>query len=1255
MIKCTATNQWFVPQVKGDIPPGCAAYGFVCDGTRLLVFGGMVEYGKYSSELYELQASRWEWKRLKPRPPKNGPFPCARLGHSFTLIGNRVFLFGGLANDSDDPKNNIPRYLNDLYVLEMKPYSSVMQWDLPVTYGTPPPPRESHTAVAYTPPDGQHPKLIIYGGMSGCRLGDLWQLDIESMTWSKPMVYGPPPLPRSLHSATLINNKMYVFGGWVPLVVDTDNRGGTPGSLHEKEWKCTNTLATLNLDSMQWEIVTNESFDESTPRARAGHCSVGISSRLYIWSGRDGYRKAWNNQVCCKDLWYLETDRPQAPGRVQLVRAATTTLEVSWGGVPTADAYILQIQKYDIPPTQASNPTAHPPGIPLAPSVAVPETKGVTPAKQTSVSPKVSKVAQQKPPAAQGSYSGMAALAAAAAATSKMATPSAPNIIQVSAPTAAKNVRLVTAQQASGIQSKSPQTIRVMTPGQNVSTPQIIVQNVQGQKTAAAGTPIVVSGAAQQTVSIPQAGGGTQLMTLVRTPTGFQLQPAVSGTGSPVGKQQTVVRVVSQASSINTSGQRTVTVSSAGLQPQILQVISTTGAGTPGKSTLTKSSLPSVVTSSGQITVSRVAGSPVTQQIQGQQLQQQQKIILQTQGAPGKVTMAQGVSMSPGASGTSQQAKLVTGPGGVKMLVLQSPQQNQQQPQQILLNQGTSQQPITVQIPAHALTGAGGSKTITLPAGALRTTGAGSIMTSTGQVATGQKIFQLPPGTQLPSNMRFLTASGTNLIPQAGVAGQKVVILQGSPQIQRPVTATATVSVAPAVQVSAAQNAPAPGPSGDTKIPQVDGGFDEEPNPEGSVDPKVELQNVDTEANDEAVADGPVEPETNDQTEAGDGDQEEVKSQEETTEKMDSEDSTKESTPVESEVSTPLINSETTPETLVKQEATDGQTLSEADAGTPTPAVPVVNQVSAPPAPATPSLGVASLKMSVEFPVGLAPPEQMCADDPEPAPMGGSSSQSPLTLFSSSSSLLDSDPLATLASAAISSHERQQLQALSEAAAAQMNGAQNGVKLEAQSIKSEDGIKSEGGFKKNQWFDVGVIKNNSCVVHHFYTPPDGSGYRDVEHSDIDMSNLPIFENLIKMELEPGTAYKLRVAGINGCGRGPWSEVSAFKTCLPGYPGAPSAIKITKSSEGAHLSWEPPQLTAGEIVEYSVYLAVKSSAPPTPGSSNPLAFSRVYCSKNPSCTVNSKDLTQAHVDTTTKPAIIFRIAAKNEKGKCLLLC
>lgn len=62
------------------------------------------------------------------------------------------------------------------------------------------------------------------------------------MHWHKPIVHGVAPLPRSLHSATLIGHRMFVFGGWVPLVLD-DVKVAT----HEKEWKCTNSLACLNL------------------------------------------------------------------------------------------------------------------------------------------------------------------------------------------------------------------------------------------------------------------------------------------------------------------------------------------------------------------------------------------------------------------------------------------------------------------------------------------------------------------------------------------------------------------------------------------------------------------------------------------------------------------------------------------------------------------------------------------------------------------------------------------------------------------------------------------------------------------------------------------------------------------------------------------------------------------------------------------------------------------------------------------------
>ena len=51
----------------------------------------------------------------------------------------------------------------------------------------------------------------------------------------------------------------------------------------------------------------------------------------------------------------------------------------------------------------------------------------------------------------------------------------------------------------------------------------------------------------------------------------------------------------------------------------------------------------------------------------------------------------------------------------------------------------------------------------------------------------------------------------------------------------------------------------------------------------------------------------------------------------------------------------------------------------------------------------------------------------------------------------------------------------------------------------------------------------------------------------------------------------------------------------------------------------------------------------------PGTSGPqLAFVRVYVGSEPVCVVTNQHLAQAHLDTAVKPAIIFRIAARNEK-------
>ncbi|XP_041331220.1 host cell factor 2 isoform X2 [Pyrgilauda ruficollis] len=732
----TVTNQWFLPAVRGDIPPGCAAHGFVCDGTRILVFGGMVEYGRYSNDLYELQASRWLWKKVKPQAPSNGSPPCPRLGHSFSLYGNKCYLFGGLANESEDSNNNVPRYLNDFYELELQHGSGVVGWSIPVTKGVLPSPRESHTAIVYCRKDVGSPKMYVFGGMCGCRLNDLWELDIETMTWSRPETKGTVPLPRSLHTANVIGNKMYVFGGWVPQSAEGEI------SAPDGEWKCTGSFSYLNLDTTEWiGLISDCQEDKSNllPGPRAGHCAVAVGTRLYIWSGRDGYRKAWNNQVCCKDLWYLDTERPLAPSQVQLIRATTNSFQLKWDEVPTVEGYLLQLH--------ADSPVPPVAGIP---DTGVPETSMLS---------------------SQGGCS--------------------------------------------------------------------LHQSLQSLP------------------SIPYAEMKVDHPSQTNNPIPNNVQVALSSSSKVEGKE--------------------------------------------------------------------------------------------------KVT-------APENKVTQETMKNHTDAAG------------------------------------------------------------------------------------------FKESNAPSLLP---------------------------------VCTSSAQSSANVGELHDLDKQSV--------NPDASVSSTV--SSTQTMVTQQAVK---------------------------------TESSSTNGAVVKDETSLTTFNS--------KSEAAETAYV-------------------------TPSTRVSTGQTNDSH--------SSRAPQRPPAP-----------------------------------------------------------------VKTRD----------RRWYDVGIFKNNSAVVSQFYLLPEETLNIN---SKTEGADVPDYRLLKKQDLFPGTVYRFRVAAINGCGVGPFSKISEFKTCIPGFPGAPSTVKITKSVDCIHLSWEPPASPSGNILEYSAYLAIRS----TQLQENPsqLVFMRIYCGLKTSCIVTAAQLSNAHVDYTSRPAIVFRISAKNERG------
>ncbi|KAM9758601.1 host cell factor 1a isoform 2-T2 [Menidia menidia] len=1655
----TATNQWFIPAVRGDIPPGCAAYGFVCDGTRLLVFGGMVEYGKYSNDLYELQASRWEWKKLKAKNPKNGPPPCPRLGHSFSLVGNKCYLFGGLANDSEDPKNNIPRYLNDLYTLELRPGSSVVGWDIPITYGVLPPPRESHTAVVYTEKTSRKSRLIIYGGMSGCRLGDLWTLDIDTLTWNKPSVSGTAPLPRSLHSATTITNKMYVFGGWVPLVMD-DVKVAT----HEKEWKCTNTLACLNLDTMCWETVLMDTLEDNIPRARAGHCAVAINSRLYVWSGRDGYRKAWNNQVCCKDLWYLETERPHAPARVQLVRANTNSLEVSWGAVSTADTYLLQLQKYDIPatPAAASPAMSATPSQPLnspkspAPAAAAPSTQslpqtvrpsqpGKSPVTVTSLPAGVRMVVpaqttQGSPIGSSPQMSGMAALAAAAAATQKIPPSSAGTVLNVPAgatilKTVAVSPGTTTMKVASPVMVSNPATRMLKTAAAQVGTATassptttrpIITVHKSGAVTVAQQAQVVttVVGGVTKTITLVKSpltmgGSGTlisnlgKMMSVVQTkpvqtsavtgqastnpltqiiqtkgplPAGTILKLVTSADGKPTtiittsqaggtGNKPTILNISGVSPSTTKQGTtiiKTIPMSAIMTQPGATGVTSSAGmktpitilttkvmtTGTPGKII---TAVPKLATAAGQQGLTQVVlkgapGQPGTilrtvpmSTVGGVRLVTPVTVssvkptvtTLVVKGTTGVTTLGTvtGTVSSSLAGGTvdTSNASLVTpittlgtiatlssqviSPSAITVSSAQTSLTStsslpssaitvQNQPTQVTLittPSGVEAQPVqdlpvsilaspTSEQPSSTEAGAAGegSGTVTLvcsnPPCETHDTGTTNTATTSSATIGGGPVCSNPPcethvtgttntATQAASNMNTeqtgtvqsacsnppcethetgTTNTATTASSNMGGGVQQVC---SNPPRETHVTGTTNTATQAASNMNSEQTgtvqssqsnqtnetgATSPtttttttttteSSSGTGGVKQVCSNPPRETHVTGTTNTATQAaSNMNSEQT------GTVQSSQSNQTNEtgatsttessnGTGGVQQVCSNppcetHETgttntpstaTSSMEGDQSSTglvqrvcSNPPCETHETGTTNTATTATCSMETGEGTATQQTEEGEEGTSSTevasttaasgvaattqgrAITTVTQSTPAPGPSVPSIssiteGVSTAASSTEEPMQTdeaasaeAAPAEEAATAMETQAEGETAATTALNLPSELMSEgqgatlmvtgLSDEELAVTAAAeaaaqAAATEEAQALaiqavlqaaqqavmnesdaagdsqqptnipimltqqelaalvqqqQQLQEAQAAAQQASveanlpteglapadslndpsveSNGhnemaasvtavasllprttaetlapsstfapsvsvaspAKLQAAATLAEvaNGIEGEKQApqptpvkpvvkKENQWFDVGIVKVTNMVVTHFYVPADDS------HGDDDSGIMPDYGQMKKMELQPGTAYKFRVAGINACGRGAFSEISAFKTCLPGFPGAPCAIKISKSPDGAHLTWEPPSVTSGKIIEYSVYLAIQSNQTAEAKASTPaqLAFMRVYCGPNPSCLVQSSSLSNAHIDYTTKPAIIFRIAARNEKG------
>nr|GLL37306.1 acyl-CoA-binding domain-containing protein 4-like isoform X1 [Ipomoea trifida] len=306
-------DQWVAPLVSGPRPKPRYEHGAAVIDDKMYIFGGN-HNGRYLSDLQALDLKSWTWSRVEvkeaseassPTGPcaghslipwegnkllsvgghtKNpsetlqvkvfdlqshtwstlktyGKPPVSRGGHSVTLAGTTLVIFGG-----QDANRSL---LNDLHILDLE----TMTWDEMDTLGVSPSPRSDHAAAVHA----ERYLLIFGGGSHATCFNDLHVLDLQTMEWSRPTQQGEIPSPRAGHAGATVGENWFIVGGG-------NNKSGVSETV------------VLNMSALVWSVVT-------TVQGRVPLASEGSSLTLSSCNGEDvlvsfgGYNGRYSNEV----------------------------------------------------------------------------------------------------------------------------------------------------------------------------------------------------------------------------------------------------------------------------------------------------------------------------------------------------------------------------------------------------------------------------------------------------------------------------------------------------------------------------------------------------------------------------------------------------------------------------------------------------------------------------------------------------------------------------------------------------------------------------------------------------------------------------------------------------------------------------------------------------------------------------------------------------------------------------------------------
>ncbi|XP_039283897.1 kelch domain-containing protein 3 [Nilaparvata lugens] len=192
---------WTVYMENG---PKRVNHAAVAIGDLIYSFGGYCTGRNYKTkkpmDVHVLDTVTMHWKSLplpEPGDPQHDVVPYKRYGHTAVFWNGKAYIWGGRNDEFVD---------NILYCFD----PGTCKWTQIESGGFIPSPRDGHSACVIKS------KMYVFGGYDEVfdhYSDELYVLNFLTMTWSPVKTEGKPPSFRDFHTATVVNDRMYIFGG----------------------------------------------------------------------------------------------------------------------------------------------------------------------------------------------------------------------------------------------------------------------------------------------------------------------------------------------------------------------------------------------------------------------------------------------------------------------------------------------------------------------------------------------------------------------------------------------------------------------------------------------------------------------------------------------------------------------------------------------------------------------------------------------------------------------------------------------------------------------------------------------------------------------------------------------------------------------------------------------------------------------------------------------------------------------------------